>query len=162
MIPYKCARETSLQSLQNQIIHRFYPCRYYLNIWKKEPENICLTCSEIDSLQHYFVDCTSVALFWNYIKTWYNYNVDFSITFELLNMLHGIPNYDENNEINILNFVILWGKSYIKTCKKKDCQPVFYDFQVCLKERMIIEEKIHIFNHTENKFHKWSKLMESL
>ena len=29
MIPYKCARETSLQSLQYQIIHRFYPCRYY-------------------------------------------------------------------------------------------------------------------------------------
>ena len=119
MIPYKCARETSLQSLQYQIIHRFYPCRYYLNIWKKEAENNCLTCGEIDSLQHYFVDCTSVALFWKYIKTWYNYNFDFSITFGPLDILLGIPNYDENNEINILNFVILWGKSYIKTCKKK-------------------------------------------
>ena len=163
IIPYKCCRETSLQSLQYQIIHRFYPCRYNLNLWQKEPDNKCKTCGEIDSLQHYFVECTTVALFWKYLKTWCRFNFDFAIAFGPLDILLGIPNHDENNELNILNFIIIFGKSYIKACKNKEKPLEFYNFQVCLKERMNIEERIHISNHNEIKFeNKWSKLMDSL
>ena len=162
-IPYVCARETSLQSLQYQIIHRFYPCRYMLNIWKLEPDNKCKLCSEIDSIQHYFFDCKYVSLFWNCVKTWFKYNFDFVIKFGPLDILLGIPNYDDNLEINILNFVILYGKYYIKACKNKEKPIEFYEYQVQLKERMLIEERIHFLNHKEIVFqNKWCKLLDSL
>ena len=74
-----------------------------------------------------------------------------------------IINYDKNHEITILNFVLLFGKYYIKTCKIKEKAIEFYEYQVQLKERMLIEERIHFLNHTELVFeNKWGKLLDSL
>ena len=161
--PYNCARETSLQSLQYQIINRYFPCGEMLHIWKIKPNNLCDTCQKFDTLQHYFVDCPKVKLFWNCLKTWFKYNFDFVINFGPLDILFGIPNYLKNLELDVFNFIILYAKMYIKQCKENKKATEFYEFQIDLKERILIEQQILYSNGKKNLFdQKWNKLLENL
>ena len=161
-IPYECARETSLQSLQYKIIHRFYPCGYTLNLWKLESDK-CNYCEKIDTLQHHFVDCEKVGMFWRSVKAWCLRNFQFTIEFGTLDILLGIPNEYKNLEINTLNFIILFGKNYIKTCKNAKKAVDFYEFQITLKNRMVLEKLIFCANNNEIKFEeRWSNLADNL
>ena len=64
----------------------------------------------------------------------------FFINFTPLDILLGIPNYDNSNVIMNFNFVILFAKYFIYDCKRNDKPVDFYNFQVKLKTRMVIEE----------------------
>ena len=48
-------------------------------------------------------------------------------------------NYDNNNDVTILNFVILFANNYIYNCEKSGKPIDFYNFQMNLKTRMIID-----------------------
>ena len=74
------------------------------------------------------------------IKRWFLHVFQFVINFTPLDILLGIPNYDNSNVIMNLNFVILFAKYFIYDCKKNDKPVDFYNFQVKLKTRMVIEE----------------------
>ena len=50
--------------------------------------------------------------------------------FTALDVLLGIPNYCKNKDIDMLNFVILFAKSYIYDCKKREMPIDLYNFQV--------------------------------
>ena len=45
LIPYECATETYLQSLQFKIIHRYFPCKYKLHLWAILDNVNLLECS---------------------------------------------------------------------------------------------------------------------
>jgi len=117
MIPYECSTETHLQSFQYKIIHRYFPCKYNLHIWRIEDEDKCTQCNEVDTLSHYFAECKMLESFWKILKTWFLRNFQFIINFTPLDILLGIPNYTKNCEIDILNFVILFAKNFIYNCK---------------------------------------------
>ena len=73
-------------------------------------------------------------------------------------ILLGISNYDNNNDVTILKFVI-WLLIIIFTIVRKSGKPIdFYNFQMNLKTRMIIEEfRSNMFNNKCLKFQeKWS------
>ena len=162
-IPFKSARETSLQSLQYQIINRYFPCQEKLYTWKIKESNLCPTCNKVDSLVHYFVDCNQVKILWGCLKTWCNYILKFKIQFGPLDILLGIPNYANQNEIDILNFIILFAKMFIKTCKNENKTIDFYDFQLRLKQRMIIEKQIMLSDGKSDIYDKkWKDLDENL
>ena len=162
-IPFKSAQETSLPSLQYQIINRYFPCQEKLYIWKMKESNLCPTCDKVDTLEHYFVDCTQVITLWRSLKTWCNYILKFKIQFGPLDILLGIPNYTKQNEIDILNFIILFAKMFIKTCKNENKRIDFYDFQLRLKQRMIVEKQIMISDGKSDLYNeKWKDLDENL
>ena len=73
------------------------------------------------------------------MKTWFLCTFPFD-NFTASDSLLGIPNYDSNNNVTNLNFVILFAKSYIYTCKKNGIPIDFYKLQVNIKTRMIVEE----------------------
>ena len=54
------------------IINRFFPCSYTLSIKYSDITNICQYChQQSDTLVHYFVYCTDVAMFWKQFgKMW--------------------------------------------------------------------------------------------
>ena len=54
VIPFNVCRETSLQTFQYKIFHRFFPCNYTLSIWYKDKNKVCNYCNETDYLDHYF------------------------------------------------------------------------------------------------------------
>ena len=83
--------------------------------------------------------------------------------FTTLDILLGIPNYDKNNDVANLNFIILFAKNYIYTCKKNSIPIDFYKFQVNLKTRMIIEAfRSNMYNKSLEFQQKWSVLADSI
>ena len=101
-----------------------------------EHSNKYTHCQEIDTLSHYFVECESVRGVWNSLKARFLRTFEFSINFTVLDILLGIPNHGKNKDIVILNFVILFAKSY----KRDEMAIDLYAFLVKLKTRMAIEE----------------------
>ena len=76
----------------------------------------------------------------NSLKAWFLRTFGFCINFTILDILLGIPNYDKSKDIYILNFVILFAKSYMYNSKRDEMAIDLYTFLVKLKTRMIIEE----------------------
>ena len=134
-----------------------------LNIWKINSDNKCKICLQIDTLEHYFTECIGVEMFWEAVKNWFTYHFEFRINFSPLDILFGIPNIGNNNELTALNFVILFAKSFIKQCKVNESHVNFPAFIKKLKERMATEKYIHVLNDTLIEFAtKWETLFDSL
>ena len=163
VIPYECTTETFLQSLQFKIIHRYFPCNYRLHLWNIVEDSKCTYCNIVDTLSHYFAECQVVKGFWESVKRWFLRVFQFVINFTPLDILLGIPNYDNSNVIMNLNFVILFAKYFIYDCKKNDKPVDFYNFQVKLKTRMVIEEhRSELYNRKLEFLVNWSVLSDSL
>ena len=100
-VPYESTAETYLQCLQFRIIHRYFPCRYNLNLWNVVNDNKCEFCNDVDTLGHYFaMECDSVVQFWTFLKRWFIRTFQFVINFTSLDILLGIPNYDNSNDVS--------------------------------------------------------------
>ena len=120
-------------------------------------------CQEIDTLSHYFVDCESVRGLWNSLKACFLRTFEFCINFTVLDILLGIPNYDKNKDIDILNFVILFAKSYIYRSKTDEIAIDFDTFLVKLKTRMVIEEyRCNICHKHVEIETMWARLADSV
>lgn len=143
-IPYISSRETKLQSLQYQIVNRYFPCNYNLKLWKKRDDGLCQSCSEIDTIEHFFASCKVVEEFWLNLRSWLRDNFTVLINFGALDILFGVPNETMMNEITVLNFIILYGKEYIKTSRFAEKPLNILTFLKHLKCRVDIENQILI------------------
>ena len=101
--------------------------------------------------------------FWNSLKAWFLRTFEFSINFIVLDILLGIPNHGKNKDIDILNFVILFAKSYMYNSKRDEMAIDLYTFLVKLKMRMVIEQyRCNIYDkHVEIKT-MWARLADSV
>ena len=163
VFPYESTAETYLQSLQFRIIHRYFPCRYNIHLWNIVGDNKCEFCNDADTLSHYFTECDSVVQFWKFLKRWFIRTFQLVRNFTSLDILLGIPNYDNSNDLMILNFVILFSNYYYYKCKKNGMPIDFFSFVVTLKSHVIIEEYRHIIYNRGLEFvMKWSILSDSL
>jgi hypothetical protein len=117
-IPYDSSRETSIQSMQYQIIHRFFPCKYTLNIWYKTGDDSCEICgNEIDTIEHYFFYCTSVNKLWSDLMSWTKSKLNIYFTLACLDVIFGIINSSNDPVIHLVNICILYGKEFISKQK---------------------------------------------
>ena len=134
-----------------------------MHLWNIVEDSKCTYCNIVDTLSHYFAECQVVKGFWESVKRWFLRVFQFVINFTPLDILLGIPNYDNSNVIMNLNFVILFAKYFIYDCKKNDKPVDFYNFQVKLKTRMVIEEhRSELYNRKLEFLVKWSVLSDSL
>ena len=160
-LPYKCTRKTKLQTLQYKIIHRIFPCNYWLQKIKIKESDICNFCNNADTIEHYFYNCTMCAIFWKKLLRWWNNISDTEI--ESLNeyeIIFGIPINIE--VINNLNFIILLGKSYIFAQKQKSDDLFFIHFLLILKNELEIEKQILDSKHLTHKWGKWQEIYDNL
>ena len=160
--PYKCARDTELQSTQYQIIHRFFPCNYILYKWVKSDTNTCYLCNEIDTLEHTLVHCENVKDFWKYLKKMLKLVTGTTLQFGTLDIIFGLPNSENDNILMVFNFIILLAKSYIKTCRRNKTRAHLY-FQLLLKDIVLLEKQILLGNgHVDDFENNWRFLLENL
>ena len=124
----------------SSIFFTYFPCNYNHHLWSIIDSNQCVHCDDIDTSVHCFAQYEVVTVFWKSLKTWFLRTFRFVINFTALDILLGIPNYDNNIDVTNLNFVAVFVKSYISTCNTPGIPIEFYKFQVNLKARMIIEE----------------------
>ena len=136
MIPYFSVRDTKTQSLHFQIVHRFFPCNYTLNKWYAESEKNCLSCGEIDTLEHYFYKCDALKYFWSSFFKWWFHITKTQFEIHSLDIVLGIQNLTDCNLLNSLNYCILLAKVYIYDCKYNKRECVFYDYQKRLKSEI--------------------------
>jgi len=53
-LPYEITSETSLQSMQYQIIIRYFPCKSFVGLWNNDIDTKCTLCNDEETLEHYF------------------------------------------------------------------------------------------------------------
>jgi hypothetical protein len=112
--------DNHIRNFQFKITHRLLACNYNLNIWKIRTDNICNYCQEVDTIEHFLVNCNNTYIFWRQIFNWWaaSFKVWFQVdTYELL---FGVPNEKNEPIVNQINFIILYGKYYIYKNKKKN------------------------------------------
>jgi hypothetical protein len=149
-IAFETCCESFVQSFQYKILNRFFPCNYYLSKFIKDQTPLCGKCNITDSLEHYFYYCTDVNNFWISINRWMKSILETTFELNFINVLFGIPNYENENLIHFLNFCILYGKLFIYLCVKDDKKICFLDYIIFLKEKMLITKYI---NHKYDEYY---------
>ena len=137
MIPYFAnIRDVRIQSFHYQILHRFFPCNYILNKWYSDIKKECTYCSESDTLEHYFFNCSKLKCFWSSFFKWWFSITETQFGLHALDIVLGIQNQNNDTLINLLNYCILQAKVYIYDCKYNDKECFFYEFQTLLKNTL--------------------------
>ena len=93
---------------------------------------------------------------------WWKTIYDCYIQLNVLDILFGIVNENNDNMIGCLNFCILLAKRYIKSVHENGNKDYFiYDFQIEIKNSIDIEEYIYTKNdQTETFERKWKFFRE--
>ena len=98
--PYRCSRETTLQSLQFKIMHRIINCNKKLFDMKLKETPVCSFCDELDDVPHFFIYCDNVNDIWKDFFSWWNcigyFVVDFPTRNSGKDILFGMPNESDN------------------------------------------------------------------
>ena len=158
-LPYLTASETSLQSLQYQIINRFFPCNSIVNVWYTDIDANCVLCNIEDTIEHYFFYCHIVSDFWKMFRLWWKNNTLSDIRFGAIDIVFGIMNENNNDLICVLNFCILFSKYYIHSCKLQNKPCVFNNFVLKLRKRIETERYVAVLNGKLDAFvRKWEIL----
>ena len=107
-------KEPRLKTLNWKIINNIYPTKVFLKKIKKEDNNICETCNEIDYIEHFFYSCKKIRLIWKETEKilLQQHNVDIKIMQK--DVLFGYHDVNTNRKkVNIINACISVVKSTI-------------------------------------------------
>ena len=91
-IPYKVA---DVQSLQFKIINRYIPCKENLYLWGKESSDKCCLCNELDTIEHFFAQCSYNRVFWQGVSKLVQRALDINIKLALTRALHRTKTFVE-------------------------------------------------------------------
>ena len=152
--------ETYLQSFQYKIIHRIFPCNYWLNIIKIKDNAICENCLTEDTLSHYFVKCLQVQPFWHQLCNWWSKLYNASFYFNEMTVLFGVRITTE--ESLLFNYILIIAKWFIYATKRVNCNTNvdFFKFLPFLKNKVVL--KLLAREKTGHCNNLWSQLCENL
>ena len=150
-----------MQAFQYKILHKIIPSGAALHTWKIAENSNCTYCATHDSLSHFFFDCPAVTQFWNHVARWIGNTMNIKIPIKKVDVLFGIPSCDQF--MMCFNFIILYGKWHIYTCKKNGKLPFLFEFLTELKSALSIERYIMIIQNSVEEFtERWSMLYDVL
>jgi len=162
-LPYETSRETSLQSLQYQIIHRFYPCNSILHKWYENHEHTCMHCNGDDTLEHYFYSCNQTKMFWNAFQHWWYNATSVTLNLNMYEIIFGVLNLNNDVLLDSLNYCILYGKMHIARQKRDEKNCNINMFLAQLKYRLEYEKIICTANSCLEYFTtKWTHILDSI
>lgn len=163
-LPFYVCCDTELQSLQYKIIHRFFPCNYTLSIWYPDLPSDCQVFECVrhrDNIEHYFFHCHSVSAFWKSFMRFWNNVTGFSFMLSEQDIIFGVLNPFNQDNIDVLNYCILFAKLFIYKCKKEETRICLYEFLAILKNRIEVLYILAIMQDKQTKFKKkWSCLYD--
>ena len=158
MLPYLTASETSLQSLQYQIINRYFPSNATINIWYNDNSANCNYCNKEDTIEH----VTIYRCYGRRFVIWWNIISECKIKFGALDVIFGIMNENNDDLIYVLNYCILFCKHFIYKCKSQVIPCNLDSFISKLKKRVEVEKYIAMKNGNIFVFErKWNIMLNS-
>jgi hypothetical protein len=148
---------------QYKIIHRILAVGSNLKKWKIKDSDKCSDCNNIDTIEHFIYECPNVIQLWTSIQIWWKSIFQFTIEISCLEIIFGLPNENNDNDIHIYNFVILYAKNYIYVNKKKSKNLNLYEFLLQLKQELKLKKNMAKYQHKTEKFNlKWGELYNRL
>jgi hypothetical protein len=134
--------DSYVRNLQFKITHRILACNKNLHTWKIKQSNECDYCKQVDTIEHFLVECTSTNKMWQYIFNWWASNMETWFEINTYEIIFGVPNEFNEPIVNQINFIILYGKYYIYRNKKKNLPLHLYEFLLECKNQMEIKYEI--------------------
>ena len=162
VLPYIITSETHLQSFQYCILKRYISCNDLLFKWGKRFNNSCIYCNETDTIEHSFVQCKESIDFWNIFKEWLHEISGLLINISEIDILFGLTD-QKSNDIDAINFGILFGKKYIHDERKneKRYSNNFHIFKKKFIDRLMVEKTIAIQKGKYRSFmNKWGNIAD--
>ena len=98
--------------------------------------------------------------FWNKLTRWITNILDLTFDFTVCEIIFGIPNINNQNEIDIINFLILYGKWYINKIKTEGKPMYFINFIELIKNRIIIIDNANTIQLRVNK--TWLNMLKDM
>ena len=98
---------------------RYIPNRYFVKKMKIRQSDMCHYCNELDTLQHFFFDCSSVKILWSEIESRLECITNKHIRLSAKNVILGLDTNDniKKSTLHSLNIIILIGKATISKVK---------------------------------------------
>jgi len=96
-LPYETTSETSLQSLQYQILNRFFPCKETWYEWNCGTDEKCPFCNCVVTLEHFFFHCSLVKPFWRLFFDWWKRVSECNFNLGALDIIFGIMNENRSD-----------------------------------------------------------------
>ena len=124
-------KEAKLFSLQWKILHKIYPTGILLKKFGKVNSETCKYCEEIDTLEHFFVNCYVCKTIWMCIENKYNVSLNEHI------ILLGV--YDSANVINRELYTII---SIAKMCISKYKYGVYNNIMSIFEKECLLRKVI--------------------
>ncbi len=151
-LPFDTVRCTLIQTFQFKILHRYFPCNYWLAKWELNSHESCVRCQETDSLEHYFYHCNVINRLWKSFVTWWGNNMNEIIELKNVDVLFG--SFKSSSNFKALNFCILYVKKFISQITFQGNVPYLYGFLVQLKHKLICEKCICNRNGNSESFNR--------
>lgn len=160
-LPFKIVRETKLQSFQYKVLLRLITCNKYLKTIRVKENNTCISCSEVDTLEHFLFLCPRVQTFWNGITQWLAREANLHITITVEEYIFGFPCHSPKDRV--INAIILHSKfyTYRQNLYHNGTLSVLHFLQE-LRKKLHTEDFLCQLENKQAKFRGWRKIYNAL
>ena len=145
---------------QYKLLNRIINCNKKLNDWKILPTATCNFCPNIDDLNHFFIHCAPVKLFWTAFYGWFSRCNHTQVCFP--NDQTILFGYSAQDDLHIvLNYCTLYAKYFIYKQRLYGNNAMYIqDFLNELKYNVQVEKMCTV--KTPEKFYKFENIYNAL
>jgi hypothetical protein len=139
-VSFKCTLNQTLRNFQYKYLMQIIRCNDFLCKYGIVNSNLCDFCSMCTETQrHLFWECNLTQTFWSNLRIYLNSKeLDFKVNFKIISL--GIISEKESDKL--FNFIIIYAKYFIYSCKLQDTYPNINVFKNKLTNIMQIDKQI--------------------
>jgi hypothetical protein len=152
--PFHLSSNSKIQMVQFKTVHRILATNHNMHKWKVIPDPTCSYCTERDTITHFLYDCNITFNLWQSIMKWWDCTFNMYIPITSHEILFGIPNENEEQIVNLYNYMILHAKYYIYIYKKKGLTLDLYEVLLNTKHELILKQDFYKMNNKPHIFQK--------
>ncbi len=113
VILYRITKNTQLIQFQYKLAHYIVATKEKLFQWNISENDICRLCEEeIETVEHVFLECEVVKLFWIDIERFVNAKFAIQMTLTKVEKIFGV----ENQDLDMVNIIYIVAKKYVYNC----------------------------------------------
>ena len=161
-LPFTISMDTSLQSFQYKLIHRFLAHNKLLYEMKIKSSPLCVLCGNLDTIEHRFYFCEHISTYWKSFQIWWN---RLNITYINISYQDVILGFHEEN-CESLSYCILLSKYYIQSIFNLDTVhkgPSLHVFLQFLKRKLLIKKSIYCGRGNLDHYNKvWNTIEDKI
>ena len=136
-LPAKCLITNKMKEVSFKLIHRFYPCKVFLQRFIKDIDVNCCFCEESpEDVFHLFWNCPFSVVLWKNICNLICNSIEPHFSFCFKHILFGFFDFPstKRKQFYVINLIILLAKWHIHKCRYTNQKPLFCIFENEVKQ----------------------------